>query len=679
MTFGALWTLLLVPLWLALYVRFGRVQIAAVRWIEEHIGPRFRRRLTAWSHRSSRRHVAFLAVLMALLVAAATGPAWLGGDARVRNSGRLLLAIDASASMLAQDVPVRGQEERVARFEVAKQLAAELADDLGDWQVGLSSWSGVATAHLPLHRDVALTKSATLGLRHHSLYRSSGSSFESILDVALRFHDPEENALQVLLFSDGEMPKQELYDEALAALVEAGIVVHAVGLGGTKLHGMVVWDPQDLGKPEEERRVLKEFQTQRRDEHLARITRATGGRFMVPDLEFVQGDDGPIAELAGRWGEWLREVEVDVGADQRRAAKRDLGAVLLALFLLGVLLDLHGLGRGRGGTPTFRLDAVGRRPERGLKASSLAVLIGAALLPSSCGDGGLWNALGGTVWKAHRANEMGIQFSDGGRHEEAGTRFVRSAAFGVDPEIPTYNHARSRTLAEDFAAAHELNETALELAPGLDEARFNDGVLLYRWGTVEAHPQGCELGRTLDLWKSAQSRFDDVAESAKDPDLRRRAQEQAETVRREIARLEQLVADPPAPCRSESEAPSDDPEDESDESNEGGGSAEPPPAAGEPPPQTAEPPSSEPPAAEPPPASGSTAPSSPDRDGGSQEPKPNGSGGAVEVLSGEELQEVLAELDRIRNQALEEGKYHHRSAAEQVDEESFGNPDDVWW
>lgn len=663
MTFAVLWTLVLAPLWLVLFLRFARVQGSALGWIDDHVGPRFRRRLTAWSRGSARLHLTFLACLAALLAAAATGPGWLTGEARTKDGGRLLVAVDASASMLAADVRLRGEEEPSVRLQVARELTSELVAQLGDWEVAVASWSGVATVHTPLQKDVAVTQEAARGLRHHSLYRSTGSSFESILDLALRFHDPEENGLQVLLISDGEMPKAERFDEALKALEEAAVVVHGVGLGGTRPVGMVVWDPKDLGKPEDERGVLKEFHTARVDEHLARIVGATGGRFVVPDLEHIQGGEGAVAELAARWASWLRAVEVDAGAEQRERARRDLTGWLLGLVLVCVLVDLHLLWRGRGGTPTFRLEAIGRQRGADRARTAVGLLAVVAMLLSSCGQGALWRAFGGTVWEAHRANENGIQQTVLGRHSAAETHFLRSVAYGVDPEDPTYNHARSRTLAEDFARAHELNERALEMTPSLDQARFNDGIVLYRWGVAEAHPQGCELERTLDLWESALRRFDDVAESAKDPQLRGRAARQADAVRTETTRLKQLVAEPPAVCRSESQSRSESSsEDESqDEGEDGGGSGGADGDAEEPPP----PPAALPPG-QPPPGDGEPPP------GRGEAPHAGG-------LSESELAEILAELERIRGQAFEEGKFHFRSAAEQVDEESFGNPEEVWW
>lgn len=657
MTWGAPWTLVLLPVWIWLFVRFARTQRRALRWIGANVGPRFRRRLTTWSPTSFRLHLAFLAVLAACLVAAATGPAWLGGDARTKDGGRLLLALDASASMRAADVEIRGREEPAVRHEVAKELAGELAESLSGWEVALASWSGVATVHLPMQLDAALVRNAARDLRPHSLYRSTGTSFESVLDVALRFHDPEENALQVLLISDGEMPRPEAYDEALAALREAGVVVHAVGLGGETPIGMVVWDPRDLGKPQDDRRVIREFHTTRVDEHLARIARATGGRFLVPGLgtlENGEGGEAPVAELADRLAGRLREVEVDAGAERRQQARHDLGVWLLALFLAGLLLDLHVLGRGRGGTPPFRLEAIGRKAATHRGVVLLALV---ALLPASCGEGDLWDALGGPVWKAHRSNEKGIRQTVLGRHGAAETSFLRSAAYGIEPETPVYNHARSRILDDDFAGAHELNEEALELAPSHHAARFNDGVVLYRWGVAEAHPRGCELERTLDLWKSALGRFDDVAASATDPDLRRRAVEQAESIRRETAWLKRLVAEPPEACRT------------------------PPP-----PPQSPPPPS--PPPSEAPDPSGGGGDGGDGGGGGGDGSGVDGDGGGGEGgrgsegdggLSDEELEQLLGEVERIRSQARQEGKFHLRSAAEQIDEESFGNPDEVWW
>lgn len=677
MTFAALWTLVLLPLWLVLFVRFARTQGKAVRWIDENVGPRFRRRLTAWTLPTARRHLAFLAFLAVLLALAATGPAWFTGEQKVKDAGRLLIAVDASASMVAEDVEVSGFEESLARIEVAKEMAAEVALRLADWDVGIASWSGTGTVHLPLQPDAALSASAARGLRIHNFYRSSGSSFESILDVALRFHDPEENALQVLLLSDGEMPKSEDFDESLDALAEAGVVVHAVGLGGDEPYGLQIWDPQDFGKPQEERRVLKEFHTVRTLRHLGRITQATSGRYFLPEFNDSGAEGTAIAHEAETLAGWLRGVEVGAGAEQREQAKRDLTAWLLGVFLLGFLFDVHLLHRGRGGTPSFDLDAIGKRAKT-LPALTMVVLV--ALLPLSCGQGGiLWKAFGGPVWGAHRSNEKGIDQSTLGRHQAAETSFLRSAAYGVEVETPTYNHARLKAETKDFAGAHELNEKALELAPLLHEARFNDGVVLYRWGVAEAHPQGCELDRTLDLWRSALRRFDEVAKSARDRDLRQRAVEQAETLRRELARLEQLVVDPPECCNdSEGQAESEgEGGGDGGGGGGGGGGGAPESDGGEPPapPPSGQPPPSQPPPSQPPPTQPPPDQSPPDPGAGPDQRPPGGGGG----LTDSELEQILGELERIRGQAQGEGKFHFRSGAEQVDEESLSDPDEIWW
>jgi len=606
----ALW--LVLP-WALFAFWFWRRQRRSLASIEKRVDRRFRPLLSAYDRGSLRRHVFLLTAMGAFLIAAAAGLRWGDAEPRGIDRGRLLLLVDASASMYANDL-----EGIESRLEGARTLALELVRDLQDHRFALVSFSGEPTIHLPITDDRALVESALETLEGHNFFRGGGSSLTGALDAALRFAEEGGPGLEVVLLGDGELPRKEDYGAPLAALSEAGIVVHAVAFGSLEGQRRVIYDLRVEAEEGEERPRLQEFTTRRVDEHLERIAKKTGGSFAV-----VTGEselDRAIEEL----GTALRETRGAPSAGE----PRDLELWLLVAFLIHFLLDVFGfLGPRRSppAGPRFDVERLGERRRAG---AGLALLVVAPML-LGCGH---------PLWRAHLENERGIANDEAGEHADAATHYRRSLGFDVRREIPTYNLARSATLAGDYATAHDLYQDALELEPALAPAYYNDAIALYRWGEAERDPKGCQLERTRELWGWSLRRFEDTIEEAGEEPLGRSARVGREFVEERLAEIDALILEPPEEC----EPP---PPDESSSSSE---SPPPPP-----------PPESSPP----PPAGG----------GGGLSPE------ELEHLRGE-LEHLRGELERIAAQVREEGKYHRRTGAEQFPEESWENLDpEIWW
>lgn len=646
--------LLLALPWVALWGWFALRQWRAWRWVEARVVPRFRASATAVASR--RGLAARLGLLLATglaLVAAAARPEAIGGDLGAGGDDRpirLVLLVDASASMHAQDAiegplpagPADGPAPR--RLEQAKAVAIGLVEALPRAEVGLVSYSGAATLHLPLTRDREALLEALRVLEIHSFYQSTGSSLAGALDAALHFVRPERGGLQLVLLSDGEVPHPDDHQPPLAALAEAGVPVHAAAFGSAEGQGRVIFDFRDIRAGREERRELAEFHTRREEEHLRRIARATGGTFRVAGASAA-------AELAAA-------VEAAAPAAERAAAERDPDArhdvswLPLALFV--VLVAGERLAwRPRPADTAFDLSRIG--PGRSARAAAL-VLLGVAVATAGACGGDEPEKL------AHRENEAGITADAVGARERARRHYERAIGFGVRPEIPTHNLGRSALLAGDPAEAHDILQRALALAPGLPAALFNDGVALYRWGEAERDPRGCQLERTLELWRAAADRFAAAARPApggaaeRDRSIEASAAADLAFVRERIAELEALVADPPPECLAPP-PPS-------------GGAQPPPPDGGDPPPPGA--------GGQPPPPAGENGePPPPEGDDDAPPPPPAGGGGG---LGAAELAEIEQALARIREELADEGRYFRRTLPEQFPPEAWEEPEEeIWW
>lgn len=597
--------------WLAGCWWFARVQRGAVDWLDANVHERFRSHLTAYSRRSLRWHLALLTVMGLLLVVAGARPVLRGEGEAAAEGARVLLVLDASASMYANDVGELelGGEAPPNRFEVARRIARGLVDELDGAEFALVSYSGVATIHLPATGDRGLLEEALRTVEVHNHYQNTGSSLTAALDSAVRFMDEERRDLQVVFLSDGELPFEEDYEDPLAVLARQEVPVHGVAIGSEAGEARLIYDFADVVAKKEPKRVLRRYMTRRVDEHLRRIAERTGGVFTVASAASVREIAAAVRARLAR----ARRVE-------HEAARRELSAVPLGLFLALFLVDAL---------------VVLQRPRRatfGFDVERLAALV-AVVVVTSCSS---------PLWHAHRENERGIGEDRLTRHAAARPHYERAIGYRVQPQVPTYNLARSVTLQGDYGEAHELYQEALKLEPELTEALFNDGVALYLWGEAERDPRGCQLERTLDLWRQAERRFASAAAKADaGSTVGEGARADQRFVAERIAEIEELIAHPPAECQSSSSSPPPPP----------------PPEAPPPPP----PPGSPPPSGQPPPP---------------PPPEP----GTPPPLSGSELAQIRQALERIASQGREEGKYHRRTRAEQFPREDWEEPEAViWW
>ncbi len=630
----ALW--LAVP-WLAVWWWLSRKQRQTLDWIGANVSERFQSSLTAYTPRFLRWHLLFLLAMGLLLVVAAARPTLAGRGEAAPEKGRVLLILDASASMNAEDV------ESKNRFEQARAIASALVESLDGYHFGLVTYSGVATIHLPATGDRGLIDEALRTVEYHNFYQNTGSSLTGALDVVLHFVDEEYNDLQAVLISDGELPFEEDFSDSLAALAEQEIPVHTVAVGSLEGQSRLIYDFRDVAAKKEERRVLREFNTKRVDEHLKLISRRTGGLFTVAN-----------PQIANQLTQAVRSRPAKPGWVEQEGAKTDLAVWPLAAFLMFFVLDALVIGhrRKRPGF-VFDVERLGEPPKQAVTA-----LLALVVIALGCG-------VDSPLWRAHLENENGIDRDHFGFHDAARRHYERSRGLRVKPEIPTYNLARSVTLAGDYSEAHTLYQEALKLKPDLAEAYQGDGVALYRWGEAERDPRNCELERTLDLWRQALRRFENAVEYAEwESEFREGARANQLFLEERIEEIEELVENPPPECAPPPPPPS------------GGGSPPPPPDEQEPPPPSGSPPPPPPPPGEgdsPPPPPGSGPPPPPQ---GGEPPPQQG----PQPLTGPELEQIRQELERIAQQVREEGKYHRRTRPEQFGKESWSNPEkEIWW
>lgn len=161
---------------------------------------------------------------LSLLILALANPQW--GDKSetvMQRSLDVVLALDISLSMLAEDVPPN-------RLERARQFARDLAAELRSERMGVVLLAGNAYPHMPLTTDFAAVDMA-LQSAHPGLAPSTGTAIGASIGAAERLFGTQSPAAKVLvIISDGETHDEDAEAQAKTA-AKNGLVIFTAGVG----------------------------------------------------------------------------------------------------------------------------------------------------------------------------------------------------------------------------------------------------------------------------------------------------------------------------------------------------------------------------------------------------------------------------------------------------------------
>jgi len=217
-----LWLLLLAPALLWFLWKTGRRRREIM---EQFIHPRLLDELTAGvSPRRQRLRAAMLVAAVILLVLAAARPRWGFHWEEAKHRGLdILIAIDASRSMMAEDI-------KPNRLERAKLAALELLQLARSDRVGLIAFASTAFLQCPLTMDEGAFRESLNSLNVNTMPQGGTAIAEAINTARNAFTNAGENHRALVLFSDGEDHEAGCIEAAEAA-AKAGLKIFTVGLG----------------------------------------------------------------------------------------------------------------------------------------------------------------------------------------------------------------------------------------------------------------------------------------------------------------------------------------------------------------------------------------------------------------------------------------------------------------
>ena len=219
---GYLYLLLALPLFLALALLFGKVRKARANRIgnPDTIGRLFGR---VHVTNANMAMIVFL-VGLAFIIAAMARPQYPGGVERVEaRGGKVVIALDISLSMLAQDFQPN-------RLEKAKREIIALVEKLKAQSMGLVVFAGEAFVQCPPTIDYSAFR-LFLDVASVGMISDTGTDLADAINVSTVLLDDGSNVDKaIVLFTDGEIFEGDP-EKAASEAADKGIRIFTVGVG----------------------------------------------------------------------------------------------------------------------------------------------------------------------------------------------------------------------------------------------------------------------------------------------------------------------------------------------------------------------------------------------------------------------------------------------------------------
>ncbi|MEX0636498.1 MAG: VWA domain-containing protein, partial [Ferruginibacter sp.] len=165
-----------------------------------------------------------ISTAMALLILAIANLRLATGSEKVsRNGIDVMIAIDVSKSMLAEDI-------QPTRLDRAKQVLGRLIDKLSNDRVGIVIFAGKSYLQMPLTADHAAAK-MYLSAANTEAVPTQGTVIADALKMCYAsFNNKEKKYKAIVLISDGE-DHDENAVEVAEQMASDGVVINTIGIG----------------------------------------------------------------------------------------------------------------------------------------------------------------------------------------------------------------------------------------------------------------------------------------------------------------------------------------------------------------------------------------------------------------------------------------------------------------
>jgi Ca-activated chloride channel family protein len=222
--------------------------------------------------------------LVALVVAFARPQSGVSGENIVTEGIDIVLALDISSSMLAEDIEPN-------RIEAAKQAAADFVHGRRNDRIGLVVFAGEAFTQVPLTLDYDVV-GAVLGELQVGMIEDGTAIGMGLATAVKRLQDSDADSKVIVLLTDGRNNSGEIDPLTAAQMAQAlGVKIYSIGAGTRGTARVPVDDPM-LGRRYASMRVDIDETT------LEETATITGGQYYrATDRASLEGIYREIDEL----------------------------------------------------------------------------------------------------------------------------------------------------------------------------------------------------------------------------------------------------------------------------------------------------------------------------------------------------------------------------------------------
>ena len=170
--------------------------------------------------------IKFLLIVLAfgILIIALANPRSAVGEQKINRDGiDVMLALDVSKSMLAQDIPP-------TRLDRAKQVLSRLVDKLDNDRIGIVIFAGNAYLQMPLTGDHAAAKMYLSAATTESVPTQGTVISDALKMCNASFNEKEKKYKAVVLISDGEDHDEKAIKTA-QVMAASGVAIYTIGIG----------------------------------------------------------------------------------------------------------------------------------------------------------------------------------------------------------------------------------------------------------------------------------------------------------------------------------------------------------------------------------------------------------------------------------------------------------------
>jgi Ca-activated chloride channel homolog len=216
-----LYLLLLIPFFSGLFILYHMWKARAVRKFGDQ--EVIRQLMPLTSSKKSLLKFFILMLAFAALIFGMANPQVGSKMEKVQRKGAdLMIALDVSNSMLAQDI----RPDRITR---AVQGITKLIDRLEGDRVGIVVFAGKAYVQLPITTDYAAAK-LFLSTISTKMVPSQGTAIGDAIDLSVKSFKQDDRSKAIIIITDGENHEGDAVAAARTA-AEAGIKLFTIGMG----------------------------------------------------------------------------------------------------------------------------------------------------------------------------------------------------------------------------------------------------------------------------------------------------------------------------------------------------------------------------------------------------------------------------------------------------------------